>query len=55
MTRAYRHPPTREAVMGTKAFSAHRTRTNRRPDPPLHPSTVREIDEAMADVNEDRA
>lgn len=40
--------------MDADDLSAHRTRTNRRPDPPLHPSTVREIDQAMGDVIEDR-
>lgn len=33
--------------------SAHRTRTNRRPDPPLRPSTVEEIDQVMYDVVQD--
>jgi hypothetical protein len=35
-------------------ISSHRTRTNRRPDPPLHPNTEAEIDEAMDDVVQDR-
>jgi hypothetical protein len=34
--------------------SAHRTRTNRRPDPALHPNTVDEINQVMGDVIEDR-
>lgn len=34
--------------------SAHRTRTNRRPDPDLHPDTVREINQVMGDAIEDR-
>jgi hypothetical protein len=54
MTRGYRHPPTREAAMDTEDVSAHRTRTNRRPDPPLHPATVAEINDAMDDVVQDR-
>lgn len=35
-------------------LSAHRTRTNRRPDPLLHPSTVAEINQVMDDVVQDR-
>lgn len=34
--------------------TCHRTRTNRRPDPPLRPATVAEIDQVLADVIEDR-
>lgn len=34
--------------------SAHRTRTNRRPDPTLHPNTVSEINQVMDDVVQDR-
>lgn len=40
--------------MSTDDLTAHRTRTNRRPDPPLHPRTVEEIDQVMGDVIEDR-
>jgi hypothetical protein len=40
--------------MPEDSVSAHRTRTNRRPDPPLHPATVAEINEAMDDVVQDR-
>lgn len=39
---------------GKDDISAHRTRTNRRPDPPLHPGTVAEINQVMGDVVEDR-
>lgn len=35
-------------------LSAHRTRTNRRPEPPLHPETIAELDRVMDDVIEDR-
>lgn len=38
----------------TDDLSAHRTRTNRRPDPPLHPQTIAELDRVMEDVIEDR-
>lgn len=40
--------------MDADDLTAHRTRTNRRPDPPLHPSTVKEIHQAMAEFIEDR-
>lgn len=36
-------------------LTAHRTRTNRRPEPPLHPDTVAEINQVMHDVIEDRS
>lgn len=40
--------------MDTDDLSAHRTRTNRRPDPPLHPRTLQELDQVMDDVVQDR-
>ena len=40
--------------MDADDLSAHRTRTNRKPDPPLHPATVAAINEAMDDVVQDR-
>ncbi len=36
-------------------LTAHRTRRNRRPDPPLHPETLAELDLVMDDVIEDRS
>lgn len=36
-------------------LSAHRTRTNRRPEPPLTRATVAEINDGMSDVVEDRS
>jgi hypothetical protein len=38
----------------TDELSAHRTRTNRCPDPPLHPATVAEINQVLDDVVQDR-
>ena len=35
-------------------LSAHRTRMNRRPDPPLHPAAFAVLDRVMDDVIEDR-
>lgn len=35
------------------ALTAHRTSSNRRPDPPLHPDALAELDRVM-DVIEDR-
>lgn len=40
--------------MDADDLTAHRTRTNRRPDPPLHPSTVAEINQVMDDIVQDR-
>lgn len=40
--------------MDTEDVSAHRTRTNRRAAPLLHPAAVAEIDEVMDDVVQDR-
>lgn len=40
--------------MDTDDLSAHRTRTNRRPDPRLHPNTVEEINQVMDDVVQDK-
>ncbi len=36
-------------------LSAHRMRSNRRPDPPLHPDTLDEPDRVMDDVIDDRS